>query len=63
MHQWIQIVADQTAGVYTVSLAEEFLEEPEWPEQSFQELFQIGFKRRTVNSLDHPIFKQLRGRV
>ena len=63
MNQWIQIVADQSAGVYTIALAEEPLEEPQWPEQSFQELFQIGFKRRTVNSLDHPIFKQLRGRV
>src|SRR6516162_2368092 len=63
MRQWIQIVADLSAGVYTVALAEDFLEEPEWPEQSFEELFQIGFKRRTVSSLDHPIFKQLRGRV
>jgi hypothetical protein len=63
MRQWVQIVADQSAGVYTVALAEAPLEDPEWPEQSFQELFQIGFKRRTVNSLDHPIFKQLRGRV
>ena len=63
MKEWVQIVADQSAGVYTVALAEKFLEEPEWPEQSFKELFQIGFKRRTVSSLDHPIFKQLRGRV
>ena len=63
MKEWVQIVADQSAGVYTVAPAESFLEEPEWPEQSFQELFQIGFKRRTVKSLDHPVFKQLRGRV
>src|SRR6516162_6995606 len=63
MTEWIQVVADQSAGVYTVALAEEILEEPEWPEQSFDELFRIAFKRRTVNSLDHPIFKQLRGRV
>ena len=63
MHQWIQIVADQSAGVYTVALAEEALEEPQWPEQSFKQLFQIGFKRRTVTNLEHPIFKQLRGRA
>jgi hypothetical protein len=65
MHEWIQIVADQSAGVYTVALAEDSdsLGEPEWPEQSFKELFKIGFKRRTVNSLDHAVFKQLRGRV
>jgi len=63
MHQWVQIVADQSAGAYTVSLAEERLEEPEWPNQTFKELFQIAFKRRTVKNLDHPIFKQLRGRA
>lgn|SRR5262249_12121775 len=63
MHQWVQIVADQSAGAYSAALAEDYLEEPKWPEQSFKELFKIGFKRRTVNSLDHPIFKQLRGRV
>ena len=61
--QWVQIIADQSAGVYTVALAEEPLEEPEWPEQSFQELFHIGFKRRRVDSLEHPVFKQLRGRA
>jgi len=63
MTKWIQVVADQSAGVYSMALAEEALEEPEWPEQSFKELFQIGFKRRIVSGLDHPIFKQLRGRV
>jgi hypothetical protein len=61
--QWIQVVADQSAGVYTMALAEESLGEPKWPEQSFRELFHIGFKRRTVYSLEHPVFKQLRGRV
>ena len=63
MHEWIQVVADQDAGVYTASVAEDDLGEPEWPKQSFGELFKIGFKRRTVTSLDHPVFKQLRGRV
>ena len=63
MEQWVQVVADRDAGVYTVALAEDNLEEPEWPEQTFRELFHIGFKRRTVNSLDHPVFKQLRGRA
>jgi len=63
MHEWIQVVADQAAGVYTASVAEDDLGKPEWPKQSFDELFKIGFKRRTVTSLDHPVFKQLRGRV
>jgi hypothetical protein len=63
MHQWVQIVADRDAGVYTVAVAEDHLGEPEWPDQTFQELFRPGFKRRTVDSLEHPVFKQLRGRA
>jgi hypothetical protein len=62
MHEWVQIVADQDAGVYTVALAEDKLEEPQWPEQTFAELFQLAFKRRTVDNLSHPVFKQLRGK-
>ena len=63
MQEWVQVVADQEAGVYQVCLAEERLEEPTWPEQSFQQIFHMGFKRRWVSDLDHPIFKQLRGRA
>jgi hypothetical protein len=63
MEEWVQVVADQEAEVYQVCLADERLEEPKWPEQSFQQLFHMGFKRRWVNNLDHPIFKQLRGRT
>ena len=44
-----------------MTVAEDHLGEPEWPEQTFQELFRLGFKRRTVDSLEHPVFKQLRG--
>lgn len=62
---WIQVVPDQSAGVYLAAPAEdsELLEEPVWPKQSFKELFNIGFKHRIVDNLDHPVFKQLRGRV
>jgi hypothetical protein len=62
MTDWIQIVADQEAGVYTVVAAEDQLEEPEYPEQSMQDLIRLGFKRRIVDSLDHPVMKQLRGK-
>jgi hypothetical protein len=62
MHEWVQVMADRDAGVYTVAVAEELLDKPHWPEQSFKELFKIGFKRRIVDSLEHPVIKQLRGR-
>jgi hypothetical protein len=63
MKEWIQVVPDLHAGLYTAAPAEERLEEPAWPEQPYAELFHIGFKRHTVSGLDHPVFKQLRGRA
>jgi hypothetical protein len=63
MNEWVQIVSDRDAGIYTVAPADDELEEPEWPEQTFKELFDIGFKRRMVDSLDHAVFKQLRGKL
>ena len=31
--------------------------------QSFQEMLKIGFEGRFIESMDHPILKQLRGEV
>ena len=63
MGKWVQVIADQDAGIYTVAVAEDDLEAPESPSQSMEELIKLAFKRRTVDSLDHPVFKQLRGRI
>jgi hypothetical protein len=62
MHEWIQLAADASAGVYTAVQAEELLEDPLWPEQSFKELFHLGFKRRWIADMEHKVFKQIRGR-
>ena len=63
MRNWVQVIADQDAGIYTVAVAEDDLEAPEFPSQSMEDLIKLAFKRRTVDSLDHPVFKQLRGRI
>jgi hypothetical protein len=60
---WISMSADQAAGGYVVTLAEDPLPEPIWPEQSFKELFDLAFKRRFVTSVDHAVFNELRGRA
>jgi hypothetical protein len=39
------------------------LEEPLWPEESFRKLFDIAFGPRIIDSMDHLVFKQLRGRA
>jgi hypothetical protein len=63
MADWGQIEADQEGGQYKLVLAQDDLGEPEYPEKSMQELIHLGFKRRIVDSLDHPVMKQLRGKL
>jgi hypothetical protein len=60
---WVQMEADMSQGMYRVVLAEDRLGDPEWPEQSFKELLEMGLKHRRIDSLDHEVIKQLRGRL
>jgi hypothetical protein len=39
------------------------LEDPEWPELSFQELVNLAFKDKVVDRLDHPVLRRLRGEL
>jgi hypothetical protein len=63
MREWLQVESDQDAGIYLPKRPVDEFPEPAWPEQSMQELIRLGFKRRIVDSLDHPVMKRLRGRV
>jgi hypothetical protein len=63
IHNWIQMSADMAAGGYVVTLAEDPLPEPIWPEQSFKDLFALAFKRRLITDTGHKIFNELRGRT
>ena len=42
MKEWVQVVSDQDAGHYAVVVAEDELEAPEWPAQSFGELIKLA---------------------
>jgi hypothetical protein len=50
-------------GAYDVFEATATLPEPQWPDQSFQELLKVGFKDRQIDSLDHPVIRKLRGEI
>ena len=43
-------------------VAQTQLAEPEWPDTSFQELVQIAFRERLIQSPDYPVVTQLLGR-
>ncbi len=62
MEEWLQVVADTEDGVYKVSPAQDNLGEPKYPDKTPAEILRLGFKRHWVDSLEHPIFSQLRGK-
>ena len=60
-NRWIRVASNMSLGAYDVFEATADWPEPEWPELPFNEILRTAFKGRVIESLDHPILKQLRG--
>ena len=60
---WIRLVANRGFGAYEVMQAVGKLDDPEWPDRSFQELVNLAFKDKVINSLEHPVLRRLRGEL
>ena len=37
------------------------LPDPEWPPLTFTEILRVAFRDRMIDSLEHPVVRQLRG--
>ena len=61
--KWIRVTANMSLGAYDVFETTGNLPEPQWPEQSFQELLRIAFKDHYIDEMNHPVLKRLRGEV
>ena len=48
-------------GDYKITYPERQPPDPKWPEQSFDDLLEIGLKDVFIDDLDHPVMKRLRG--
>ena len=58
---WVRIIADKSLGGYRARAAEGKLADPVWPEVTFNELLEIAFQDRIIQSGDHPVVRRLRG--
>lgn len=58
---WVRLVADMGLGAYRIYRAEGQLSDPVWPDKSFEELLEIAFRGRVIDSPDHPVGRRLRG--
>ena len=61
---WIRLMANLGAGAYDIYEAPASIGDAFWPEHSLQELLRVAFGNgRLIDSLDHPVIKQLLGRA
>jgi hypothetical protein len=64
MDHWVRVQANRSGGNgYDVTRHKAKLDDPEWPNLNFEELFKLAFKDRYIDSIDHPVLKELRGEV
>lgn len=61
VRQWIRMAANMAAGAYDVFRAKGDFGDPTWPDMSFDDIVRIAFRERFIDSLDHPILRELRG--
>lgn len=60
---WIRISADMHLGAYQPFRSQADLGEPKWPDKSFAEILKIAVRDRIVDTVDHPLVRQLLGAV
>jgi hypothetical protein len=58
---WVRMAGDREVGAYVYSRAMGDLGAPEWPDRTFRQLLEIGFKGRIINTDEHPAVRALRG--
>ena len=63
MQKWVRVASNMSAGAYDVYEAKANLPEPEWPELNFEDILEIAFRGRVIDSFDHLLLKRLRGEV
>jgi hypothetical protein len=61
--KWVRIEANMDAGQYEIIIASGDLGDPIWPPQTMDELVLQCFEGRIINTADHPLIRQLEGRV
>jgi hypothetical protein len=58
---WRRMASNMTAGYYDGFEPSASLPDPEWPDRTFSEIIRTAFQGRLIDSLDHPLLRQLRG--
>jgi hypothetical protein len=61
--EWVRIASNMDLGAYECFPAKVDLDEPVWPEEGFERLFELAVKDRFINDQEHPVLRMLRGEL
>jgi hypothetical protein len=61
--RWVRVLPNLGLSAYEVFEATGSLPDPEWPEATFRELLDRGFRDRRIDEPNHPVLRKLRGEV
>ncbi|MEN9722597.1 MAG: hypothetical protein RJB38_583 [Pseudomonadota bacterium] len=56
---WVRMTANETLKAYDIWEGSIEIPDPDWPTQPMTELLRIAFRERFIDSIEHPIIKQL----
>lgn len=59
--RWVRISADLSLGAYRIHEATGDHPEPDWPETPLNELLEVAFRGRVIDTVDHPLVRRLQG--
>jgi hypothetical protein len=59
--QWTQMAWDWGKSIFDVTIAEGHLPDPQWPDLTFEQIVNLCFGDRVIDSLDHPVVRRQRG--
>ena len=61
--RWTRMAADMTIGTYRLYEPVEAQPAPVWPNKSLQEILEVAFAGKVINSMDHPFVRRIQGRA
>lgn len=56
---WLRIAANEQVGDYTVTCVADKVDEPAWPDLTFDQMQELAFPSRIITSLQHPVIQEL----
>ena len=61
---WIRMVSNREIGAYEVLEASGEIPDPKWPEEALADILELAFRSsNTIEAIDHPALKKLRGEL